>query len=253
MNQPGGKLKACAFANFTEAAEHSLRKAVQAAMKQPALTILAVGGLLLAATLGSAQSAPPAQSAPLAASAPTVPAASGTVSDPIKPGQAGNTAITASLPRYAPPPKQAPKKPAAEVETEDEAAPESALIGPDQPKNKIIRLPRYIVEGDRPPVFRERDINTKQALAAIAMRRYLSTFDRSFLNRYTLPLLGISPEARAMAMYEEDARLSNISDLKNAATNARRAGDKAESDYLLRETNATYLRSGGMDWNSWSK
>ena len=82
------------------------------------------------------------------------------------------------------------------------------------------------------------------------MRRYLSTFDRSFLNRFDL--FG-SKEGRAMAMYYEDERLQNIVDLKNDAANARKAGDKAESDYLVRETNATFLRSGGMDWNSWSK
>jgi hypothetical protein len=66
-------------------------------------------------------------------------------------------------------------------------------------------------------------------------------------------LFGTSQEKRAMAMYEEDARLQNIADLKNASTNASKAGDKAESDYLLRETNATFLRSGGMDWNNWRK
>ena len=228
-------------------------------MKQPALTFLAVGGFLLAATLGSADPAQPATPvAPAsvattpASTAPAVPTASA-ASVVIAPGNAGNTTITAGLPRYAPPPKQAPKKAAADVETEDEAGPDGAPLSPDQPKNKIIRLPRYIVEGDRPPVFRERDIYTTQALAAIAMRRYLSGLDRSVLNRYTLPLFGTSQEKRAMAMYDEDARLQDIADLKNAAANAAKAGDKAESDYLLRETNATFLRSGGMDWNSWSK
>jgi len=219
-------------------------------MKQPALTVLAIGGLLLAATLGSAEPAQPAVNPPPATTAaPTTPASSATNVS----GKAGATTITAGLPRYAPPPKEAPKKPAADVETEDEAGPDGAPLSPDQPKNKIIRLPRYIVEGDRPPVFRERDIYTKQALAAIAMRRYLSGLDRSVLNRYTLPLFGTSQEKRAMAMYDEDERLQNIADLKNSAANASKAGDKTESDYLLRETNATFLRSGGMDWNSWSK
>jgi hypothetical protein len=244
------------FANFAMGTELSRRNAVQAAMIKPALTFLAVGGFLLAATLGSADPAQPATPvAPAppattpASTAPAVPTApaDGVV---IAPGKAGNTTITAGLPRYAPPPKQAPKKPAADVETEDETGPDGVPPSPDQPKNKIIRLPRYIVEGDRPPVFRERDIYTKQALAAIAMRRYLSTFDRSFLNRFDI--FG-SKEGRAMAMYYEDARLQDIADLKNAAGNAAKAGDKAESDYLLRETNATFLRSGGMDWNSWSK
>jgi hypothetical protein len=222
-------------------------------MIKPALTVLAVGGFLLVATLGSAESAqpatPPATATTAATAAPSAPAASATNVS----GKAGATAITAGLPRYAPPPKPAPKKPAADVETEDEAGPDGAPLSPDQPKNKIIRLPRYIVEGDRPPVFRERDLYTKQALAAIAMRRYLSGLDRSVLNRYTLPLFGTSQEKRAMAMYDEDARLQDIADLKNSAGNAAKAGDKAESDYLLRETNATFLRSGGMDWNSWSK
>jgi hypothetical protein len=217
-------------------------------MMKPALTLLAVGGFLLAATLGSAESAPSATSAapaePSTLATPTGPAAAAAVA----PAKAGNSVITAGLPRYNPPPKPAPKKPA--VEGEDEAEPEGTPLNPDQPRNKIIRLPRYIVEGDRPPVFRERDIYTKQALAAIAMRRYLSTFDRSFLNRYNI--FG-SKEGRAMAMYEEDARLQNISDLKKAASDARQAGDQAEADYILRETNATFLRSGGMDWNSWSK
>ena len=216
-------------------------------MMQPALTFFAVGGFLLAAALGSAEPAQPA------APVPTATPAASTVGATSVPGKAGATTITAGLPRYAPPPKEAPKKPAAEVESEDDAEPEGAPLSPDQPRNKIIRLPRYIVEGDRPPVFRERDVYTKQALAALAMRRYLSGLDRSLLNRYTLPLFGTSPAARAMAVYEEDERLRNISDLKTAATDARLAGDKAESDYLLRETNATFLRSGGMDWTSWSK
>jgi hypothetical protein len=250
VNQSGRKLDTGKFAKFAKGTELSRRNAVQAAMLKPAFAILAVGGLLLAATLGSAEPAQPATTPTTTApAAPTAPAANATN----VPGKAGATAITASLPRYAPPPKQAPKKPAADVETEDEAEPEGTPLSSDQPRNKIIRLPRYIVEGDRPPVFRERDIYTKQALAAIAMRRYLSGLDRSVLNRYTLPLFGTSQEKRAMAMYEEDARLQNIADLKNASTNASKAGDKAESDYLLRETNATFLRSGGMDWNSWSK
>ena len=219
-------------------------------MKQPALTFLALGGFLLAAALGSAETTPAATPAAPAATAatvaPTAPA-SDVTSDPAK---AGKTAITAGLPRYVPPPKQEPKKPVAAVEGEEEAEPEDRPLAADQPRNKIIRLPRYIVEGDRPPVFRERDVYTRQALAAIAMRRYLSTFDRSFLNRFTL---FSSNESRAMTMYREDERLQNIADLKTDAANARLAGDKAESDYLVRETNATFLRSGGMDWNSWSK
>jgi hypothetical protein len=235
------------FANFAEGTELSRRDAVQSAMMQPALTVLAVGGFLLATTLGSAEPAPPA--APTTAAVPAAP----TANPAGVPTKAGNTTITAGLPRYAPPPKPEPKKPSSDVEGEEEAEPEDRPLAPDQPRNKIIRLPRYIVEGDRPPVFRERDLYTTQALSAIAMKRYLSRLDSSLLNRFTIPLFTLTNEARAMAMYEEDERLQNIADLKTAAANARKAGDQAESDYLVRETNATFLRSGGMDWNSWSK
>ncbi|HTZ19457.1 MAG TPA: hypothetical protein VMC06_01135 [Opitutaceae bacterium] len=222
-------------------------------MPKIACHVIVAAGLLLGGARLSAEDVPPAAPAPpvtpAAIGKPTAPPASTASAS----GKAGATAITSGLPRYNPPPKPAPKKTSADVEGEDEAEPEDRPLAPDQPRNKIIRLPRYIVEGDRPPVFRERDIYTKQALAAIAMRRYLSGLDRSLLSRYTLPLFGTSPESRAMAMYEEDARLQNISDLKKSAANARLAGDKADSDYILRETNSTFLRSGGMDWNSWSK
>lgn len=220
-------------------------------MKLPPLTFLALGGFLLTAALESAESAPPAPPAAPADTAttvtPTAPAAE-VVNDPAK---AGKTAITAGLPRYVPPPKQEPKKPAAAVEGEEEAEPEDRPLAADQPRNKIIRLPRYIVEGDRPPVFRERDVYTSRALADIAMKRYLSRLDSGLLNRFTLPLFAATNEERAMAMYREDERLRNIADLKTDAANARLAGDKTESDYLVRETNATFLRSGGMDWNNW--
>lgn len=175
-----------------------------------------------------------------------------------------SSAITAGLPKYqAPkPPEPAAAEPQPAVtrhrdpgmeeieESSEEALPEATPIAADQPKNKIIRLPKYVVEADRPPIFKEREILTKQALAELAVRRYLSRFDSKVLNRFTLPIIGISPEQRALAMYAEDVRLENISELKDAAATARRVGDKSGSDYILKETNRTFLRSGGMDWTS---
>lgn len=171
------------------------------------------------------------------------------------------SAITAGLPKYqAPkPPEPAPtpqpqrRRDPGEEEIEEAGGDESAnpaQMASDQPRNKIIRLPKYVVEADRPPIFKEREILTKQALAELAVRRYLSRFDSKVLNRFTLPIIGVSPEARAMAMYEEDVRLENISELKDAAESARRAGDRSGSNYILKETDRTFLRSGGMDWTS---
>jgi hypothetical protein len=162
--------------------------------------------------------------------------------------------IHASLPKYQPPPPAPPpvaqshKDPAIEEAGEEEALPESKPLEADQPKNKIIRLPRYVVVTDRPPIFSEREIHTRSALAKIAVNRYLSRFDSNVLNRFTLPFIGQTPEARAMAMYAEDERLQNMSDIKDAARGARLIGDKAESDYLTKQSNSTFLRSGGMDW-----
>jgi hypothetical protein len=224
--------------------------AVQLTMSKVARPIVAAAGLLLSGALLSAEEAPPAPPPPKAEPAKPVIEVSG----PTTRMSAERKSSIAAGVRYAPPPKEEPKKTVVvEDRGDEEALPESTPIAPDQPRNKIIRLPKYIVEGDRPPVFRERDIYTKQALAAIAMRRYLSSFDRNFLNRFHIPFLTPSSEARAMAMYEEDERLQNISDLKQSAADARKAGDNAGADYLSRETNRTFLRSGGMDWNNWSR
>jgi hypothetical protein len=158
--------------------------------------------------------------------------------------------ITAGLPRYVPPKTPAPQPSAAAVD-KMEAEPESTPLSPDQPQGKIIRLPRYVVEESRPPVFRESDIHTKKDFGRILAKRYLTEFDRGVLNRFTLPIIGIPPEARALTMFEDEERLRNIAEFKNAADLARLAGDKKEADFLLRETNRTFLRSGGSNWNTW--
>ncbi|MFA5264068.1 MAG: hypothetical protein WC378_09575 [Opitutaceae bacterium] len=169
----------------------------------------------------------------------------------VSPGLAAT--IHASLPKYQPPPAPPPvtqshKDPGLEEAGEEEALPEDKPIDADQPRNKIIRLPRYVVEADRPPVFTEREVHTKSALAKIAVNRYLSRFDSKVLNRFTLPIIGQTPAERAMVMYEEDERLQNISDIKEAARGAQLSGDKVESEYLKKQSDSTFLRSGGMDW-----
>lgn len=158
--------------------------------------------------------------------------------------------IQASLPKYQPPPPPPPPEPDEHVEL---ASPDGATEGMeaeavDQPKNKIIRLPRYVVEADRPPVFKESEIHTKSGLGKLAAARYLSSLDRNVLNRFTLPIIGITPEQRALMMYQEDERLQNISDINNSARSALLAGDKKESEALKKERNSAFIRSGGMDW-----
>jgi hypothetical protein len=152
----------------------------------------------------------------------------------ISPGVA--SALAASMPKYNPPPKPDPV---------DE---DVDLRDIDKPRNGIIRLPKYTVQERKPPVFRERDIFTRSGLADLAKSRYLSATDR-MLNRVTLPLFGTSSEARAMAMYAEDERLNNMSELKD---NARDIGylDAAEGAYIKRVTDETYMRNSGFGYDS---
>ncbi len=147
--------------------------------------------------------------------------------------------LSAVTPKYAPP----PPKPAPTPEEE-----QVDLREVDKPKNGIIRLPKYIVVEPKSPVLTERAVNTSKGLTDIAVRRYISETDRA-LNRFTLPLFGTSTEARALAMYAEDERLKNLSDLNDAAKTVSKS-DPAAGEYVRREAQKTYLRSSDFGWQS---
>lgn len=143
-------------------------------------------------------------------------------------------ALAASMPKYNPPPKPAPKAPGEEVD----------LREIDKPRNQIIRLPQYVVREERPPVFTEREISTTKGLNAIALRRYFSQTGLA-LNRFTVPLFGISKEAYAQMLYAEDERLRNIAELESAAA-AVNLVDPANARKLKEATRDTYQR--GFDY-----
>ncbi len=140
-------------------------------------------------------------------------------------------ALAATRPKYNPP------KPVEKIPEEE--MPDLREV--DKPKNTIVRLPKYVVRAPKPPVFTERDVNTKEGLEKLAVKRYSTEADKT-LNAFTLPLFGMSAEARAMAQYDADERLKNMSDLKDTAREVSRV-NKAESSYLKREVDQTYLRS----------
>ena len=145
--------------------------------------------------------------------------------------------ISAGMPKYNPPPKAPEPKP-------EEELPD--LRETDKPKNQIIRLPKYIVREPRNPVLRDRDVNTKAGQAALAEHRYISDADRA-LNRWNIfgqrsTAGGNSTTARALAMYADDERLSNMADLNDAAGLAS-ASDKAAGAYIKREAQKTYMRT----------
>lgn len=143
-------------------------------------------------------------------------------------------------------PKYLPAKPV-EKKFEEEELPDARDT--DKPKNQIIRLPKVVVEGKRPPIFREPDIYTRKALGELLAKRYYSegylAFSR-FIHYTPLRLFFPSAEQSALEQYYENERLRNMGELNQAAANAAKAGDLAGSEYIKAATKETYLRR--MDW-----
>ena len=149
-------------------------------------------------------------------------------------------------------PKYNPPKP---VEKKKEAdLPDLREV--DKPKNGIVRLPDYVVRERPNPVLQERDVYTKDGLAALARRRYISEADHA-LNRFAIPLFspvstsgsGSATTDRALAMYAEDERLKNMADLNDAAGLVS-ARDKAAGAYIKREALQTYGRTDDFGWKN---
>lgn len=192
---------------------------------------------LLLATFSVVPAVAPAQTP---AAAP-----SGATTEPAQPTRKRERAISgdvaaslaAAMPKYNPPKPAPPPTP---IEQQPD------LRDVDKPKNTIIRLPDYVVREAKPPVFRERDINTQQGLANIAMRRYSTEASRA-LNRFTIPIFGQTQEARALAMYAEDERLKNITELNDAADMVS-ARDKAQGAYIKRDIQNTTMRASDYGW-----
>ena len=181
--------------------EHSLAANFQVIGMNLSQSLLRLAGVVVfaIASAGLRADPPPDAPAPPPIAAPRADAAGGPARDASGPAPAETSAmISAGLPKYSPPKPAPPPKPESELPD---------LRDMDKPKNEIIRLPKFVVRAAKAPIFREKDVYTAQGLADLAVRRYLSEFDRSLLSQVTLPLFGVSPEARALARYEEDQRL----------------------------------------------
>jgi hypothetical protein len=110
----------------------------------------------------------------------------------------------------------------------------------DKPKNEIPRLPAYVVRASRPPIFRPRDLNTQSGLVDLSFRRHPGLVIGN--------IFGLN-EGAAQAMFLDDERLSNISDLADTAHAMDAGGDKGEAKYILQETQDTYMRT--PDTTTW--
>lgn len=216
----------------------------------PTLLLSAAALALSAPALRSAPTAPTPplaavnQPAPAAEAKPAAPTAApdaktdATPAEPRRYRSALAASLADSMPKYDPP------KP---VVKKDDDEDDVDLRDIDKPKNRIVRLPKYTVQGNKPPIFRERDINTTKGLASIAMRRYLSDADRA-LNKFQLPLFGTSNEERALAMYREDERLKNMAALDDAARTAGKA-DPKEAAEIKRMNQDANMRWSDFGYN----
>jgi hypothetical protein len=145
--------------------------------------------------------------------------------------------LAASRPKFSPVAPPPPPKP-------EEELPD--LRETDKPKNTIVRLPKFVVQEPRPAVFTERDIYSKKGLENLAMRRYLTETDL-VLNRFKLPLFGVSNADRAMAMYAEDERLKNMSEVADR-TNMVMRTDATAGAKVKSEAQQTFMRWQDMGW-----
>jgi hypothetical protein len=221
---------------------------------------------VFAFALGAAAQGTPAEKSDTNPLAPTrAPAASAAVSPGTTPASSGIPGMPATRKRQRAissdlaatlaqgMPKYEPPKPVEKI-LEDEELPDMRDV--NKPANEIIRLPKVIVEGSKPPIFTEKDILTRKAFADLMAKRYYSEGYRAFSKAigYT-PLRFIFPsaEASAMAQYYEEERLKGMGTMADAANTAERLGDKAESAYIKRTSNETYMNRSDFGWHNPNK
>ena len=142
------------------------------------------------------------------------------------------SAIADTMPKYNPPPLEK------EEEKGDDGVDEELML---KPKNGIVRLPQVVVEGRRPAIFTERELNTDKGLAAIATQRYFSDTSQA-LNKFHIPFLTLSQEDLAMEMWKEDERLRLIGEIQEHSDNALLLGNEKEAAELKALSNDTLGR-----------
>ena len=84
---------------------------------------------------------------------------------------------------------------------------------------------------------------TPKAQDVELVKRYITPFDRYFLNRFSLPLFGISKEARARMMHEEDRRLNDMRWINDEIEEAKLL-DPEDAKELLKIRNNIFVRPG---------
>lgn len=112
---------------------------------------------------------------------------------------------------------------------------------PPPPDPDVVQMAPVIVKENRLPRVDEKEWLTPKALDAALVKEYLSDFDREILNRYTLPLYGVSKEARARMMYEEDKRLRDLQWINDQIDQLKKLDPQAAKE-LTKVRNDTFTR-----------
>jgi hypothetical protein len=103
----------------------------------------------------------------------------------------------------------------------------------DKPRNTIIRLPNYIVRPEKPPVFKERELQTPKARRELALRKYPGLNVGSF---WIFRNDGIG-----LAMLAEEERLEQKREFEDLVS-LMRITDPAAHDTAKREVEKAFLR-----------
>jgi hypothetical protein len=164
---------------------------------------------------------PSALAAPKATPAPTQPARPKSVSPAVA------AILATQVPKFDP---NAPKAPARLEPSAD-----------DQPANAIIRLDPMVVRDIRSPFRNPLLVLNRQGLEDYAFRRYITSEVDRALNRFTIPLFGMSMRERAMMMYRDEERLRNMAEVSDLARIVSLT-DAEAGMYIKKVGDATYMR-----------
>jgi hypothetical protein len=103
----------------------------------------------------------------------------------------------------------------------------------------VVLLPPYLVAESKLRLPTSDQVLTGTGRVAIAMKRYATELDRA-MNPFTLPLVGIPIEARAMAKYHEDEWLKKRAEFDDLIGLVR-ATNKAAGARVQREVQKAFI------------
>ncbi|MBI4623839.1 MAG: hypothetical protein HY736_11575 [Verrucomicrobia bacterium] len=133
--------------------------------------------------------------------------------------------LAASAPKYEPP------SPVAKVETQPDRR------ETDKPRNVIVRLPPYVVQGSKPPIFKERELLTPQGRLDLALKRHPGLRFGSFWF--------LRNDGWGLAMLEEEQRLERNAEF-NDLVGLMTITDPKAGGAAKKESQPTLLRRDGL-------